>query len=110
MLFSVISPVPEVIPEIFLYVCKNIIKGKIMKIPVGIQSFDRIMEEGYVRVDKTDLIYSLTHEGSICFLSCSRPFGKNLLISTLENDYPGRKELFRVQGRGQSSAVRAGDG
>ena len=32
-----------------------------MKYPIGIQSFDRIVEDGYVYVDKTDLIYSLTN-------------------------------------------------
>ena len=67
----------------------------IMKYPIGIQSFDRIIEDGYVYVDKTDLIYRLTHEGSIYFLSRPRRFGKSLLVSTLENYYLGRKELFR---------------
>ena len=66
-----------------------------MKYPIGIQSFDRIIEDGYVYVDKTDLIYRLTHEGSIYFLSRPRRFGKSLLVSTLENYYLGRKELFR---------------
>ena len=65
-----------------------------MKYPIGIQSFDRIVEDGYMYVDKTDLIYSLTHEGSIYFLSRPRRFGKSLLVSTLENYYQGRKELF----------------
>ena len=66
-----------------------------MKYPIGIQSFDRIVEDGYMYVDKTDLIYSMTHEGSIYFLSRPRRFGKSLLVSTLENYYLGRKELFR---------------
>ena len=66
-----------------------------MKYPIGIQSFDRIVEDGYMYVDKTGLIYSLTHEGSIYFLSRPRRFGKSLLVSTLENYYLGRKELFR---------------
>ena len=39
-----------------------------MKYPIGIQSFERIIEGGYVYVDKTELIYRLTHESSICFL------------------------------------------
>ena len=30
-----------------------------MKYPIGIQSFDRIREDGYVYVDKTALIYNL---------------------------------------------------
>ena len=66
-----------------------------MKYPIGIQSFDRIIEDGYVYVDKTELIYNLTHESSIYFLSRPRRFGKSLLVSTLKNYYLGRRELFR---------------
>ena len=66
-----------------------------MKYPIGIQSFERIIEGGYVYVDKTELVYRLTHESSICFLSRPRRFGKSLLVSTLENYYRGRKELFK---------------
>ena len=66
-----------------------------MKYPIGIQSFDRIIEEGYVYVDKTDMIYSLVSEGSIYFLSRPRRFGKSLLVSTLKNYFLGRKELFK---------------
>ena len=66
-----------------------------MKYPIGIQSFDQIIEDGYVYVDKTDLIYRLTHEGKIYFLSRPRRFGKSLLVSTLENYYLGNKELFK---------------
>ena len=77
-----------------------------MKFPIGIQSFERIIQEGfqsferiiqegYIYVDKTDIIYDLTHNGSIYFLSRPRRFGKSLLVSTLENYYSGRKELFR---------------
>ncbi|EJX00345.1 protein containing DUF1703 [gut metagenome] len=65
-----------------------------MKYPVGIQSFERIIQNGYVYVDKTDKIYSLANEGSIYFLSRPRRFGKSLLISTLENYFLGRKDLF----------------
>ena len=66
-----------------------------MKYPIGIQSFNQIIEDGYVYVDKTDLVYRLTHEGKIYFLSRPRRFGKSLLVSTLENYYLGRKELFK---------------
>lgn len=66
-----------------------------MKYPIGIQSFDRIIEDGYVYIDKTDMIYSLANEGSIYFLSRPRRFGKSLLLSTLKNYFLGRKELFR---------------
>ena len=66
-----------------------------MKYPIGIQSFDRIINEGYTYVDKTDMLYTLVKEGSIYFLSRPRRFGKSLLVSTLENYFLGRKELFK---------------
>ena len=66
-----------------------------MKYPIGIQSFERIIEDGYVYVDKTALIYDLVSKGTIYFLSRPRRFGKSLLVSTLENYFLGRKELFR---------------
>ena len=65
-----------------------------MKYPIGIQSFDRLREDGFVYVDKTALVYSLVQEGAIYFLSRPRRFGKSLLISTLACYFQGRKELF----------------
>ena len=66
-----------------------------MKFPIGIQSFDKIVSEGYVYVDKTDLIYQLVKDGTIYFLSRPRRFGKSLLVSTLKCYFQGKKELFR---------------
>ena len=66
-----------------------------MKYPIGIQTFERIINEGYVYVDKTEMIYNLAHGGSIFFLSRPRRFGKSLLISTLKSYFLGQKELFR---------------
>ncbi len=66
-----------------------------MKYPVGIQTFQDIINGGYVYVDKTDLVYSLVSEGKIYFLSRPRRFGKSLLISTLENYFLGKKDLFK---------------
>ena len=66
-----------------------------MKYPIGIQSLERIRKEGYVYVDKTDLIYQLVTTGSIYFLSRPRRFGKSLLVSTLEHYFLGHKELFK---------------
>ena len=66
-----------------------------MKYPIGIQSFDRIIEDGFVYVDKTELIYQLVKNGTIYFLSRPRRFGKSLLVSTLKCYFQGRKELFR---------------
>ena len=66
-----------------------------MKYPVGIQTFSQIIQDGYVYVDKTDMIYSLVKGGKIYFLSRPRRFGKSLLISTLKSYFLGQKELFR---------------
>ena len=66
-----------------------------MKYPIGIQSFDQIREEGYVYVDKTALVYDLVTNGTIYFLCRPRRFGKSLLLSTLENYFLGKKELFK---------------
>ena len=65
-----------------------------MKYPIGIQSFEKLRENDYVYVDKTALIYDMTHEGCIYFLGRPRRFGKSLLVSTLKNYYLGRKDLF----------------
>ena len=66
-----------------------------MKYPIGIQTFEQIINEGYVYVDKTALVYSLANNGKIYFLSRPRRFGKSLLVSTLENYFLGNKELFK---------------
>ena len=66
-----------------------------MKYPIGMQSFEQIRKEGFVYVDKTALVYDLVTSGKIYFLSRPRRFGKSLLISTLENYFLGRKELFK---------------
>ena len=66
-----------------------------MKYPIGIQSFEDIITNGFVYVDKTALIYKLVTEGKIYFLSRPRRFGKSLLLSTLDCYFRGRKELFR---------------
>ncbi|MBR6321051.1 MAG: AAA family ATPase, partial [Prevotella sp.] len=44
------------------------------KYPVGIQSFEFIRENGYVYVDKTELIYKMISEGKPYFLSRPRRF------------------------------------
>ena len=66
-----------------------------MKYPIGIQDFEKIINGGYVYVDKTALIYRLVTEGNIYFLSRPRRFGKSLLVSTLEAYFKGKKELFK---------------
>ena len=66
-----------------------------MKYPIGIQSFETIIEDGYVYLDKTGLVYDLAHNGHIYFLCRPRRFGKSLLVSTLKCYFEGKKELFK---------------
>lgn len=65
-----------------------------MKYPLGVQSFESIRHDGYLYIDKTDLVYQIANEGKNYFLSRPRRFGKSLLISTLEAYFLGKKELF----------------
>ena len=64
------------------------------KFPIGVQDFAVIREEGFYYVDKTDLIYQMTHTSKYYFLSRPRRFGKSLLVSTLQYYFEGRKDLF----------------
>ncbi len=65
-----------------------------LKYPVGIQTFAKIREDGYVYVDKTAYIYKLIRQGQFYFLSRPRRFGKSLLLSTIEAYYKGKQYLF----------------
>lgn len=65
------------------------------KLPVGIQSFNVIREEGYLYVDKTDIIWNLANNGrQYNFLIRPRRFGKSVFVDTLQSYFEGKKELF----------------
>ena len=66
-----------------------------MLYPIGIQNFESIRQGGYVYVDKTHLIHQLATTGKYYFLSRPRRFGKSLLVSTMEDYFQGKKELFK---------------
>lgn len=65
-----------------------------IRYPIGIQTFSKIVLGDYLYVDKTELVYELTHRYDYVFLSRPRRFGKSLLMSTLEAYFKGEKELF----------------
>ena len=65
-----------------------------MKYPIGIQTFANIINEGFLYVDKTALVYKLANDSKYYFISRPRRFGKSLLVTTLEAYFQGRKELF----------------
>ena len=62
--------------------------------PIGIQDFEQLRNNNCVYIDKTELIYKMTHSDSVYFLSRPRRFGKSLLVSTLEAYFQGKKHLF----------------
>ena len=65
------------------------------KLPLGVQTFDKIITGGYIYVDKTALVHQLVKNNTYVFLSRPRRFGKSLLLSTLEAYFSGRKDLFQ---------------
>ena len=64
------------------------------QIPIGIQAFSSLIKEGFVYLDKTDLIYQIANTKACYFLSRPRRFGKSLTLSTLHEYFDGQKELF----------------
>ncbi len=66
------------------------------KYPAGIQDFASLRTDGYVYIDKTEIIYKMISEGKPYFLSRPRRFGKSLLISTIAAIFEGRRELFEA--------------
>ena len=65
-------------------------------LPIGEQTFRKLIEGGYLYVDKTRLIYEMIrYPSGVYFLSRPRRFGKSLLISTLEEIFLGNKALFQ---------------
>jgi hypothetical protein len=68
---------------------------KPQKLPIGIQTFEEIIKEGYLYVDKTRFLIDLIDSGKVYFLSRPRRFGKSLTVSTFEAIFSGKKELFK---------------
>ena len=65
------------------------------KLPIGIQSFEKIRTGDYYYVDKTRHIAQLIDHGSYYFLSRPRRFGKSLLLDTIKNYSKAIKHYFQ---------------
>ena len=67
------------------------------KIATDTYSFERLREEGFTYVDKTDELYAMAsgESGVQFFMARPRRFGKSLAVSTLKCLFEGRRELFR---------------
>ena len=65
------------------------------KLPLGIQSFEKLRRDRYVYIDKTAFLWQLVQGSNPYFLSRPRRFGKSLFLSTLAAYFRGQKELFK---------------
>ena len=65
------------------------------RLPVGIQTFEKLVEQDCLYIDKTEYICKMLEVSNYIFLSRPRRFGKSLLVSTLQAYFEGRRELFK---------------
>ena len=68
---------------------------RLKRLPVGIQTFEKIRENDMLYIDKTEYIWNMINLSKYIFLSRPRRFGKSLLVSTLQAYFEGRKDLFK---------------
>ena len=66
-----------------------------IKYPIGIQTFEELINKKMVYVDKTDLVYKMANGVKNNFLSRPRRFGKSLLVTTFKAYFEGKRELFK---------------
>ena len=64
------------------------------KLPIGIQTFEKLRRDHYLYVDKTAFVWKMALTSTPYFLSRPRRFGKSLLLTTFEAYFEGKKELF----------------
>ncbi len=65
------------------------------KLPIGLESFEKVIAGDFVYVDKTALIHKLISDLPYYFLLRSSGFGKSLLLSTIAAIFKGQKKLFK---------------
>ncbi len=69
--------------------------ASLKNLPIGIQTFEKIITNNYLYVDKTQYLYDLIQGGAVYFFARPRRFGKSLTISTLKAIFEGKRELFK---------------
>ncbi|MDR0622331.1 MAG: AAA family ATPase, partial [Deltaproteobacteria bacterium] len=69
---------------------------KAKRLPLGNQTFAKIIEENLLYADKTKFIHDLIQSSrNNYFLSRPRRFGKTLLLNTIKELFSGNSELFK---------------
>jgi hypothetical protein len=64
------------------------------KLPLGISTLSKLLENNCIYVDKTEYAYNLTSQSGAFFLSRPRRFGKSLFVDTLKEIFEGNQKLF----------------
>ena len=81
------------------YICKRktltMEAMELKRLPVGIQTYEEIVNLNCLYVDKTEYVYKMINFSKYIFLSRPRRFGKSLLVSTLAAYFEGKKHLFK---------------
>ena len=67
----------------------------LQKLPIGKSTFQTLIEEDYLYIDKTEIALKLIDNGTYFFLARPRRFGKSLFLDTLRSLFNGDKELFK---------------
>lgn len=65
------------------------------KLPIGVQDFASLIQNDFLYIDKTELVYKLLRAGKYLFISRPRRFGKSLLLSTVKEVFEGNRLLFK---------------
>jgi len=66
-----------------------------LKYPINVYDFSEMIDDGYLYVDKTGLVFNLVTNYKKVFFGRPRRFGKSLLTSTLDYYFQGRSDLFK---------------
>ena len=67
---------------------------ELQNLPIGVQDFEKLRNEGFFYLDKTAIVWKLISTGCYYFLSRPRRFGKSLLLSTIKAFFEGKHDLF----------------
>ncbi len=70
-------------------------QNALKRLPLGIQTYDKIVEQNCLYIDKTAYIPKMLQTSKYIFLNRPQRFGKSLLVSTLKAYFEGRRELFK---------------
>ena len=94
-LIDFFSTIAILIPDIQLFSDRLLLENSMKYLPRDVSTFETMIREDYLYVDKTQYIYNLyTQKDRYHFLSRPRRFGKSLLISTFKALFSAHKELF----------------